>query len=183
MRSLVPQWPWQSQWQRLPLQSEISQISAVRMRCITSSTNRPPPVRQPKKRVPKLSPTKKPLVSLPVGFPVGDDFKEWLKSDILDGQVAQDVAPETEDGLADDIEKRLREMRLSKEKGRTILIINLVSPSLAESDFYRIANQGRHVYGWAVGLSKGMSPLLVEPKTQLRKGCSRASPSPRHQGT
>jgi len=159
VQSLVPQWPWQLQWQWPPLQSEIPKFSPVSAvagtRFIASSTSRPPPHRQPKRGASKILPVKKTLASRPVGHPSGDDLKEWLRSDILDGQAPQDVAAETEFVTADDIGKRLREMRLSKEEGRAILIINSVSPALAESDFYRIANQGRHVYGWAVGLSKG----------------------------
>lgn len=104
-----------------------------------------------------------------MGFPQGDDLKEWLQADVLDAQLGQDTSPTANgsrrdshdtpgESIADEIEKRLRKMRLSKEEERTILILNSASPALSESDFYRIANQGRHVDGWAVGLSKGASP-------------------------
>jgi len=43
------------------------------------------------------------------------------------------------------------------EGGKTVLVINSVSRSLVESDFYRLSPQGQHMEGWTSGLTKGMS--------------------------
>jgi hypothetical protein len=41
--------------------------------------------------------------------------------------------------------------------GPTLLVLKSASKSLLESDFYRLARQGKHLENWAVGLVRGMS--------------------------
>ncbi|KAL2200476.1 hypothetical protein P885DRAFT_66158 [Corynascus similis CBS 632.67] len=59
-----------------------------------------------------------------------------------------------------------------KTKGRsdkTVLILSSMSRSLVESDFYRWAPQGRHVAGWAGGISKVVQAITTttrEPRGQ-----------------
>jgi hypothetical protein len=52
---------------------------------------------------------------------------------------------------------------------KKILVMPHMSRSLAESDFYRYAPQGRHVAGWAGGIVKvvqSVSPVTREPRGQ-----------------
>jgi hypothetical protein len=45
--------------------------------------------------------------------------------------------------------------------GPTLLVLNGASKSLLESDFYRLARQGKHLDNWAIGLVRGMfTPVL-----------------------
>lgn len=51
----------------------------------------------------------------------------------------------------------------------TVVVISAVSSALAESDFYRISPEGKHVEGWAGGLAKvaqARDPLSHEPVGQ-----------------
>jgi hypothetical protein len=40
--------------------------------------------------------------------------------------------------------------------GPTLLVLSGASKSLLESDFYRLARQGKHLDNWAIGLVRGM---------------------------
>jgi hypothetical protein len=51
----------------------------------------------------------------------------------------------------------------------TVVIVSAASRSLAESDFYRLAEQGKHVAGWAGGITKvvqSVSAVTREPRGQ-----------------
>lgn len=101
-----------------------------------------------------------------MGFPQGDDLKHWLTTADVFATADTPGGPPPVDGRgADPYSEKLRQIRQSKDEERTILVLNSASPNLLESDFYRLANQGRHVDGWAVGISKGMSFFIPERET------------------
>lgn len=97
---------------------------------VTTSPPRrsPPPEHSP---TPSKSDTP-PAPAKPV-LPLGDELRAWL----------EEAVPEKQ-----------RPTKL--EPGATVLVLNNASRSLVESDFYRLAPQGRHVEGWAGGITKGL---------------------------
>ncbi|KAL2156975.1 hypothetical protein VTH06DRAFT_1119, partial [Thermothelomyces fergusii] len=59
--------------------------------------------------------------------------------------------------------------RAQERSEKTVLVLSSLSRSLAESDFYRWAPQGRHVAGWAGAISKvvqAVSATTREPRGQ-----------------
>ena len=85
--------------------------------------------------------------------PLDREFREWLKT-------ATDTA--------------VREAELNKHltegvptyDGPTVLVLNAASRSLVESDFYRLAPQGKHLGDWAVGIARVIQarhPSTYEP--------------------
>jgi len=85
--------------------------------------------------------------------PLDGDFREWLETAI---------------------DTSIREAELNKAltsgvptyDGPTVLVLNAASRSLVESDFYRLAPQGKHLGDWAVGIARVIQarhPSTYEP--------------------
>ncbi|KAL2175735.1 uncharacterized protein P884DRAFT_227867 [Thermothelomyces heterothallicus CBS 202.75] len=87
---------------------------------------------------------------------VGDELRAWL----------EDAAAAAAASVARG--QRARDRAESRGE-KTVLVLCSLSRSLAESDFYRWAPQGRHVAGWAGGISKvvqAVSATTREPRGQ-----------------
>lgn len=69
-----------------------------------------------------------------------------------------------------------------KDQGPAVLVVSCASRSLAESDFYRLAPQGRHVDGWAGGITKGSPSPVPSPHVardrRLTSQTQSSKPSP-----
>ncbi|KAK4134371.1 hypothetical protein BT67DRAFT_456288 [Trichocladium antarcticum] len=79
-------------------------------------------------------------------LPLGDELRAWLENAVSEVRQAG-----------------------NDEDGPTVLVLSNASRSLVESDFYRLAPQGRHVDGWAGGITKivqSVSPVTKEPQGQ-----------------
>lgn len=87
-------------------------------------------------------------------LPPNDGVRKWL----VDAEMASasasasSNAPSPAAGAPDD----MAASNADESNGHTVLVLNAASKNLAETDFYRIARQGRHVDGWATGLVKGI---------------------------
>lgn len=67
-------------------------------------------------------------------LPLGDELRAWFENAVEEEKKSKDP-----------------------DAGATVLVLNNASRSLVESDFYRLAPQGKHVEGWAGGITKGLS--------------------------
>ncbi|KAK1759394.1 hypothetical protein QBC47DRAFT_410148 [Echria macrotheca] len=148
----------------------------------SSESEAPRPKRTPTKKAPDAAASKKKTtgVSLPMGFPQGDDLRHWLMTaDVFTTETPSRQAPTKKQDVTDrkpgsraardPFAEKLEQLQKAKDEERTILVINSASPNLLESDFYRLANQGRHVDGWAVGISKvtqARHPITMENQGQ-----------------
>ncbi|KAH6856665.1 hypothetical protein B0I37DRAFT_368047 [Chaetomium sp. MPI-CAGE-AT-0009] len=84
---------------------------------------------------------------------VGEELKAWLEG--AGASTATQVAREKPDS--------------ELPGGKPVVVLSSLSRSLVASDFYRWAPQGRHVAGWAGGISKvvqALSPITREPRGQ-----------------
>ncbi|KAH6631746.1 hypothetical protein F5144DRAFT_572066 [Chaetomium tenue] len=88
---------------------------------------------------------------------VADELRAWLKD--AGASAAAQVAREEPEP----------EPKPEPPSGKPVLVLSSMSRSLVASDFYRWAPQGRHVAGWAGGISKvvqSISPVTREPRGQ-----------------
>jgi len=77
---------------------------------------------------------------------VGDELRAWLEA------AASSIQPEPAAAQSD------------KPGERFVLILNDLSRSLVESDFYRLAPQGQHVAGWAGGIVKVVQHISTDTR-------------------
>lgn len=87
------------------------------------------PNRSPASEYPVPEPSSRNPRRLPL--PLGDELRAWLENAVSEVREAG-----------------------NDEDGPTVLVLSNASRSLVESDFYRLAPQGRHVDGWAGGITK-----------------------------
>lgn len=85
--------------------------------------------------------------------PLDCEFREWLIT-------------ATETAVAEAEKNRAKTNNVAVYDGPTVLVLNAASRSLLESDFYRLAPQGKHLGDWAVGIARiiqARHPATYEP--------------------
>lgn len=85
--------------------------------------------------------------------PLDREFREWLIA-------ATDAAVEEAE------RNRANTNNIAVYDGPTVLVLNAASRSLLESDFYRLARQGKHLGDWVVGIARvvqARDPATYEP--------------------
>jgi hypothetical protein len=85
--------------------------------------------------------------------PLDHNFREWLITAV-------------EEAISDADKNRTGTDIPAVYNGPTVLVLNAASRSLLESDFYRLAGQGKHLQDWAVGIARviqARDPTTYEP--------------------
>lgn len=85
--------------------------------------------------------------------PLDSEFREWLRT-------------ATETGVREAELNRQLTKGVAVYDGPTVLVLNAASRCLLESDFYRLARQGKHLGDWAVGIARvvqARDPSTCEP--------------------
>lgn len=85
--------------------------------------------------------------------PLDREFREWLIA-------ATDAAVQEAE------RNRANTNNIAVYDGPTVLVLNAASRSLLESDFYRLARQGKHLGDWVVGIARvvqARDPATYEP--------------------
>ncbi|OIW32406.1 hypothetical protein CONLIGDRAFT_268283 [Coniochaeta ligniaria NRRL 30616] len=85
--------------------------------------------------------------------PLDHEFREWLIT-------------ATETAVEEAEKNRPNTNNVAVYDGPTVLVLNAASRSLLESDFYRLARQGKHLGDWAVGIARiiqARDPATYEP--------------------